>query len=176
MTQDPEAGRVDDERDPRPGRRGFVAMVVILTILAGAVIAWWLTRDTDAPPPDLWAETSHPYDPDCSEECPEILAPRPLGHGSRDGMTFSMRTDPRIDDAVAQWGACMDSVFTCVDTEPPAAESERADHLRQCVAQSTCPDRCKTRFADSSGQSLDDAATAFQELFLEDNAWCLPRL
>lgn len=176
MTQDPEAGRVTDERDPRPGRRGFVAIVIILLILTVAAIAWWLARDIDGPPPDLWAETTHAYDPDCSEECPEIMPSRPIGHGGSDGLTFSMRTDPRVDDPVAQWGMCMDSVVSCLGTEPPESLDERAENIRTCVAQSTCPDACKSRFAEQAGQSLEEVAAAFETLFLEDEAWCLPRL
>ena len=164
----------DEAGDARRAGWGLGTLIVVAALLAAAVF-WFLFLREAPPPDDLWAPTTHAYDPECTEECPEILSPRPIGHGGDDGLVFSMRTDPRLDDPIAQWGMCMDSVFSCTGLEIPDGEAERADVLRQCVAQSDCPQACRDRFADRAGTDLDSVVDQFEAVFVAEDAWCAPR-
>lgn len=85
-----------------------------------------------------------------------------------------IRTDPALDDPIAQWGDCMDSVFACVGFDGPGDEADRANHLRQCVAQSSCPAACRDHFAAEASGDLQSVVEAFQASFLEEASWCSP--
>ena len=164
----------DAKKSPKTARGGLILALAMGLLIVLAAGWWWSSRDTDPRPDNVWAETTHPFDPDCEADCPQIMEPRPIGHGGDNGLTFSMRTDPLLDDAVAQWGMCMDSVFTCVGLELPEAADERADLIRQCVAHSSCPDECKSHFAEQASGDLESVAAAFESNFIEETAWCSP--
>jgi hypothetical protein len=129
----------------------------------------------DPPPDDLWQAATTRFDPDCGAECPVVLDQRPTGHGGSGDASMVMVTDPRLDDAIAQWGDCLDSVISCLDPAAAGASGPSASRLRECVARSTCPVACRDRFAARSAGDLEAAAAAFESLFLVEDAWCAPR-
>jgi len=150
------------------------AIGTLILVLLISVVWLWTQTNVDQRPTGIWAETTHEFDPNCDVECPEIMEPRPIGHGGESGLTFSMRTDPRLDDPIAQWGMCMDSVFTCIGVDLSEDADERADMIRQCVAHSSCPETCKSHFAEEATGDLESVAAAFESNFIEETAWCSP--
>tara|TARA_R110002096_G_scaffold51665_8_gene135041 strand:+ start:1115 stop:1639 length:525 start_codon:yes stop_codon:yes gene_type:complete len=147
------------------------AAVVLLVILALIVFRPFVER----PPADLWQAATTQFDPDCGDACRVVLDERPTGHGGSGDASMVMLTDPRLDDAIAQWGDCLDSVISCLDPEAPGQSGPSASQLRQCVANSSCPAACRDRFAERSAGDLEAAAAAFETLFLVEDAWCAPR-
>jgi len=109
-----------------------------------------------------WLEPTVPYDPTCAGGCDET--PIELGH-LRDG--FTLRIDPNVDDAVAQWGDCVESMLVCLE----AGSSARA-----CVAAAECPEICKDLF-DARAIGVSDEARLldhFESVFIEEGAACRP--
>ncbi|WP_300543150.1 hypothetical protein [Maricaulis sp.] len=155
----------------RPGRAGTVLAIAGVLALGG----WLGWRYLDRPPDDLWQAATVPYDPECSEGCEVFRDQIPAGHGGRYDAQLTLLVDPDLDDPIAQWSDCVDSVFTCLGTDAPRDDAGRAGHLRGCVAQSACPDPCRQRYASRSGGGLDGAVEAFGTIFLEEDAWCAPR-
>ncbi len=147
------------------------AVIVLLAILALIMFRPF----AESPPADLWQAATTQFDPDCSDECRVVLDERPTGHGGSGDASMMMLTDPRLDDAIAQWGDCLDTVISCLDPEAPGQTGPSAAQLRQCVARSTCPAACRERFASRSAGDLEAAAAAFETLFLVEDAWCAPR-
>jgi len=147
------------------------AVVVLLLILALIIFRPF----ADRPPADLWQPATTQFDPDCAEDCRVVLTPRPTGHGGTGEATMEMITDPRLDDAIAQWGDCVDTVYACLSVDEPEGDALRATHLRQCVASSACPAPCRERYSTRSAGDLDAAAAAFATLFLQEDSWCAPR-
>lgn len=163
-------------------RRVWIAglALILLLGLAGAGLVFG-PRILDQPPDDLWAEATYEPDPDCeagSPECPVFIEPFPIGHGgsgSETGLTMMAVTYPRLDDPIAQWGQCMDTVLTCVRPASGETADARAAQLRSCVAQSACPPACRERYAARAGTDLETAHGQFLEIFVEEDAWCAPR-
>ncbi|WP_417492462.1 hypothetical protein [Maricaulis sp.] len=154
------------------GRRALAgAALVILLLILGFLGVRFLA---DRPPPDLWQPATAQFDPDCAEECRVVLSERPTGHGGTGEATMVMITDPRLDDAIAQWGQCLDTVYACLAVDEPEGDGARATHLRQCVAASDCPTPCRERYARRAAGDLDAAVAAFTTLFLEEDSWCAP--
>jgi len=144
----------------------WLKIALLLLAVVAALLFWYLRK------PDLWQETSVPYDPACTSDCIEAGS---IGgaHGTK-GATFYY--DPAIDDAVAQWGDCVQSIFVCIEKggDPAASLDEKAKVVRDCVAASACPAACTDRFAARAGTTPEGVQTAFDALFLQKNAWCEP--
>lgn len=160
--------------------RLLVLVILSLLLLLGlAVVLFLLGRDR--PPNDLWAEASYVADPDCeagSAECPVFIDPLPVGHGgsaASSAPTLYAVTYPGLDDPIAQWGQCMDSVLSCLTPLEGAPAEERAAGLHTCVAASACPQACRDRYAARAGTDLATAHASFVEIFVEEDAWCAPR-
>lgn len=162
-------------RRPTPA---VVLMLAALLVLAVAAV-WWFLNSRDAPPADLWAAGSYVADPDCvagSAECPVFMEARPVGHGSpTDGdLALTAVHYPGLDDPIAQWGQCMDSVLTCLAPASEATPGEKVEMLRACVARAECPPACRDRFADRAGSALESAMVEFDAIFVAEEAWCAP--
>ena len=84
-----------------------------------------------------------------SVSCPVLIEPRPVGHGNpgETDMLLSAVTYPALDDPIAQWGQCMDTVLSCLSPSADSAPEEKASALQVCVAAAACPQACRDRFA-----------------------------
>lgn len=171
---------LQDEQQAAAGRGWFglnrralagAALLLLALVLAFFAFQYFAGR----PPADLWQPATVQFDPDCAEDCRVVLSERPTGHGGSGEATMEMVTDPRLDDAIAQWGDCLDTVMACLAADETEGDAARAAHLRQCVANSACPAACRERYARRSAGDLEAAAAAFEALFLEEDSWCAPR-
>jgi len=84
---------------------------------------------------------------------------------------ISLYVQPDVDDAIAQWGDCLDSVTRCIEDR-----GLTSSNIVACVGESICPDTCKTTFStEARGVSQVGAALdAFERVFINDGAACLP--
>lgn len=159
---------------------GLVILLIALIILGS--LAWWFFIRDDRP--DVWQEATVPYTEDACEEegaC-EVYAEALGGHGAHGGEgLFEFSYNPAIDDSIAQWGDCLDSVFTCISTGMDAAaargaEADRAALINGCVADAECPGECKDRFASrAAGQDFDGLEAVFFDMFVDERGYCVPR-
>ena len=135
---------------------------MVLAACAALVIAIWFWFGGERA---LWVAATTPATVTCTSENCIALAPIDAGHGGQDGLQLGY--DPTIDDAVAQWGDCLESVLTC---------RGKTKDTRGCVAQSSCPETCRTGFARlAAGQTAEPAlGQLFLGYFVEDGGACLP--
>ena len=94
-----------------------------------------------------------------------------LGHGTaaHTGVELEVVYNPAIDDPLAQWGDCMDSVLGCL-------KSGDDFDLPGCTAQSICPESCRSEYARRV-EGVADKTTlvrTFQALFITKGAPCMP--
>lgn len=165
------------------GRRLLPALFLLLIalIIAAGLIWWFFFRDNR---PAVWAEATVPYTADACEEegaC-EVYAQALGGHGAHGGEgLFEFSYNPAIDDPIAQWGDCLDSVFTCISTGMDAAalrgaEADRVALINGCVADAECPGECKDRFANrAAGQDFVGLEAVFFDMFVDERGYCVPR-
>ncbi len=157
----------------------FAGLALLVVLIAAIAALFLFFQYADAPPDDLWTEGTYTADPECdpeSAECAILLPPVPAGHGSDGtGPAISLVTYPDLDDPVAQWGRCMDTVFACLGPPDDASAAERAGRLRACVAGAECPQACLDRYAGQAGGDLDAAVNAFERIFVAEDAWCAPQ-
>ncbi len=109
-----------------------------------------------------WNATTVPYDPECDEDC-EDVAEVNIGHFGE----ATIRENAAVDDPVAQWGDCIDSMIDCMDDGGTAAA---------CVSSSVCPGPCKTEF-DRLAEGLsdeDELLDVFETVFIQADAVCRP--
>lgn len=162
---------------PAWSRRRWYLLAGVAALFLLLILAWFAFRPAaDRPLDDLWQPATAGFDPDCAEDCRVVMRQGPSDHDPSSGVTLEIVTDPRLDDAVAQWGDCLDSVLSCAAVDADADTDARAVTLRACVARSQCPAACRERYAARSEGDLDAAAAAFEAIFLEEDAWCAPRL
>jgi hypothetical protein len=119
-----------------------------------------VTARPDASP---WRQTTTPYDPACSTGCKEIKHVR-----DHHGADLHMRVNPNVDDAIAQWGDCLQSFTDCVGKDTTA--------IAQCVARSACPAPCRAAFASQAAGEGDPRRLLdiFESVFVRDGAMCRP--
>ncbi len=124
-------------------------------------------------PPNVWEETTVPFDPECLENC-ESVGTIGGSHGTEGAEFMINRT---VDDDIAQWGDCLESIFICISLgeDPNGSMEEKTDLVRECIAASACPEECTSRYARKSSSSPEAAQQAFFDVFIGDNAWCLPK-
>lgn len=121
------------------------------------------TSTTTVPRLDAWQPATVPYDPECSG-CQRVGSVTRMPHLGGD---LVIDVNPAIDDPIAQWGTCLESVVACV----------RADgDLRVCVEASACPAECKALFAASAASVAPGPrlGEVFEETFLARTAPCRP--
>lgn len=135
--------------------------VAVITLIVGAVF-FLLTGKPDSP----WKAATVSYDPRCGQDC-EKLGSTSLTHLG----DISLYVQPKVDDAIAQWGDCLDSVTQCVENKDMTA-----GHIISCVDKSICPKACKVAFSTESGDAkqVNEALDAFERVFINDDALCLP--
>lgn len=169
---------------PNPSGRRILTLLflfLVLLVLASVLVWWFFLRDNR---PDVWEEATVPYSENACEEdgaC-EVYAQALGGHGAHDGEgLFEFSYNPAIDDSIAQWGDCLDSVFTCISTGMDAAasrgeEADRVALLNNCIADAECPGECKDRFASrAAGQDFDGLEAVFFDMFVDERGYCVPR-
>lgn len=152
---------------------GTLVRLVSLLLLAPAAEAWGSAANPAAlsPPPPLWQPANVPWSPSrCArpEACETALElPVP---GSEEGL--ALRYDPRVDDAIAQWGDCLASFGACLET----AARPDGPAIARCVGLSACPARCKRTFRTRLAGATDAEAAeaAFLAVFVDEGAPCLP--
>jgi len=110
-----------------------------------------------------WRPTTVPFDPECKTGCQEVMHVRDA-HGA--DMTFMY--NPKVDDAVAQWGDCVHSMLTCLN--------DGKTDLLECVGKSACPEPCRRRFLDRVGGERDPLRVlgVFEAVFIVKGAECGP--
>lgn len=120
----------------------------------------------------VWNETSTAYDPECDESCTEILN-RPQGsHGG----SVRIGVKPDIDDPVAQWSDCIESIMTCYEGRLDADDfdGELNPAMHDCVLSSACPSECRDHYQSTVNDNLDALNAALESVFLGERAACLP--
>lgn len=167
---------------PDSNRPLVIATLVSIALLFVGLAAYlYLARDIRA---DVWQEATVPYDEtSCAEagacEVYAVTAGGHGGHGPEAAIDFLY--NPAIDDEIAQWGDCLGSVFTCIETgmleaEESGAGSNRGAVISSCVAEAECPGECKDRFADRArGRDFDRLEALFFDMFVEERGYCVPR-
>ena len=148
-----------------------------LVLIAGGVAAWYFgLLDFGFGKPasghlNVWAPATVPYNPDCGANC-KTFATLEAAHGGPKGAEggLEMRYDPNVNDDVAQWGDCLDSVFVCIN----ATGDRSPDRVRSCVQDAKCPKECKDRFAARASGSIDEVKAAFFGIFVDKDAACRP--
>ena len=120
----------------------------------------------------VWNETLNEYDPECDEGCIEVLN-RPQGsHGG--SVRVGVKSD--IDDPVAQWSDCVQSIMSCYEGQLAAAdfEGEINSAMHDCVLSSACPTECRGHYQSTVDDDLETVNRALDAVFLGERAACLP--
>lgn len=117
-------------------------------------------------PANPWKSATVAYDPECREGCEELGSVSLTHLGN-----VTVYVQPKVDDAIAQWGDCLDSVTQCVENRDLTR-----DNIVTCVGVSICPSECKTVFSKKTQNTtqVDEIFDAFEQVFINDNAVCLP--
>ncbi len=151
-------------------RRWPVIAGIILLILLIAFAIWWFFIKVHRL--DVWKDAKVPYSVGCEGGCKPLraFAPAHGGKHNKDAPPPQLVYNPRIDDAVAQWGDCLQSIMSCVIKLPRNDDKG----MRNCVAASICPKECKERFAREAGSDMDASEKAFYNVFTDKEAVCRP--
>lgn len=122
------------------------------------------TTTTTIPKLAVWRPATVPFDPECRTGCTEVGRTAPLAHTQ---MQLIIRANPAIDDPIAQWGDCLESVLGCF---------ERDGALAPCVEQAACPAQCKALFRSRAAAAVDEngRVDAFDAVFVDRAAPCRP--
>ena len=143
--------------------------LVLLALGAGGVFSWFYF---DLGRPDHWRPGDTPYRVDCGAGC-KSLGKIGAPHGPPGAEPVAtLAVDPKVNDRIAQWGDCLQSVSDCAYSRAGSPESV----LPVCVRQSQCPAACKDRFAGATaglkGKAMLDAYLA---MFSGEDGYCTPR-
>ena len=146
----------------RLNRRSLIILVIVSLILLLGLATFLFLRA----PESIWTRTTMPYG-DCGDECIDLGS-----HNFAHAGEVRFYYDKDVDDAVVQWGHCLDSILTCV------GKGSRGDSrlLANCVEVSACPQVCQRAFSQSlkSARTAQDRLDKFEEVFLKDGAQCKP--
>lgn len=159
----------DIERKPR-------RKILVLSLIAfiGVLAAFWFLF-IRTPYGDVWAKTTVPYDPTCQSGCTAV---NQLDGGQSHGASeIAVFVNPDVDDPIAQWGDCLQSIFTCVEaqSDPFQPGDQKASTVKSCVAASSCPAACIERFSRRSTGGAADVEAALDDIFIDKAGWCVPR-
>ncbi len=177
----PAGGTPPGASPPRNRKLTIILILILVALVVAALAYWFLNRDTR---PDVWDEATVPYNENACEEEDACVgyAIGAAGHGGHDPEdAIEFFYNPAIDDEIAQWGDCLGSVFTCIETgmleaSEGGAEADRAALISSCVADAECPGECKERFAQRSrGQDFDGIEALFFDMFVDERGYCVPR-
>jgi hypothetical protein len=143
---------------------------VVILGLAGA--GGWFAWRHDLWRPAHWRPGDHPYKPACTAGDCKTLGPIAADSGDGGKPMAVLGYDPAVDDEIAQWGDCLQSVTVCVEATAGPPETV----LGPCVERAACPAACKSHFAGRTaglkGRALLDAYLA---IFAGDDGYCTPR-
>lgn len=156
----PEMPEIPNSKSPKH-RRMVMIISGIFLLLALAAVFMYLNK-----PQSLWAPTTMEYG-DCGDDCIDLG----VHHFSHAG-DLQFYYDKDVDDAVVQWGACLDSAISCIKAGP----KEDTGRISRCVAASSCPKSCKADYAGrvKPETSLKDQLASFQGVFLKEGSLCRP--
>src|ERR1700752_4101392 len=101
----------------------------------------------------VWAPTSVAYDATCRVNCKDVRFIS-TGHNVRaplEGELPVISYNPDVDDPIAQWGDCLDSIMRCVRDQP----RNLGPAVNTCVRQSRCPAKCVRRYLADTGPSIE---------------------
>lgn len=149
------------------------AVILLLIIIIFVFMSKGKTPVEAVSPPRIsspWQPTTVPYDSECEGECLENIEEiAVIATPHLSGIKIFVRPD--VNDAIAQWGDCLDTIMDCI------AEKDDASQAAACVAQSQCPDSCKDAYAKqfNAGMSDEQQMSGIDIIFLDDNAFCAPR-
>jgi hypothetical protein len=110
-----------------------------------------------------WAPATTSYDPACESGCVE----KGVASGCHEPIS-DLLVDPKVDDAIAQWGDCLQSMADCIE--------EKRKVVPQCVSESACPESCRSEFASRAGGETDSwkLLGILEGVFVVDGAMCRP--
>jgi len=136
-----------------------VRTILTLTMLVAA--CGGDSQPSDPPGSSVWQPTTIPFDPTCAN-C-ETIASGDYGHSG----DLTLSYDPDVDDAIAQWGDCLESFRRCLVGGGLALA---------CSEQSICPESCRADFESRIGglTELPAQIEAFEAVYIDDGAPCLP--
>lgn len=115
----------------------------------------WFTLLAGCSNKSPWSEGTVAFDPSCAD-CTQ-LALAPMDHVGDVELYLT-----EADDALAQWGGCVEAILDCAD-----AASDPGAALQGCVESSPCPKACVKDFTAAGAD-----AAAFQQTFLEAAGTC----
>jgi len=156
---------------PQKLMRVYFVLLFLAAALASAIyINFFYVKPAGS---NLWTTTTVPYDTSCAENC-QVAGSLGSNHGTPE---VDLLYNPNVDDSVAQWGDCLQSVFVCVSAgnKPDISQIGKADLARLCVQNSTCPAPCRERYALTAAKSPEAAKQVFDEIFVNEDAWCRPQ-
>jgi len=139
--------------NPWVKRSGIViAIFIVIVIISGQ-----LKEDVFNP----WQPATVTYDPSCSGDKCKPAGAVSLGHFG--DVEFAIQPD--VDDAIAQWGDCLDSLMACMKKDGKPGD---------CVDRSICPQPCKQRYHESTPDDVEFLAglDAIETLFVKNGAAC----
>ena len=155
---------------PPKSQRWIVLAAGLLLLAVAALLAWFLLSPRKL---DVWHRTTVPYSAACGSDC-KTWRPIALAHGGRRAKTPAAAStlvyDPKVDDAIAQWGDCLQSILVCVR----AHHRGDARAANQCVARAACPEACRQRYGDETGEDIAAAQKALFHVFVDKDAVCRP--
>ena len=148
----------------------FVLLILVAALVTAIYLNFFYVKPAGS---NLWTTTTVPYDSTCKENC-EVAGSLGNNHGSPE---IDLLYNPNVDDSVAQWGDCLQSVFVCVSAgnKPNISQIEKAGLARVCVQNSTCPAPCRERYGLKAANSPEAARQAFDDVFVNEDAWCRPQ-
>ena len=120
----------------------------------------------------VWREASVEYDPECAENCTEVLS-RPQGaHGG----SVRVGVKPAIDDPVAQRSDCVQTIMSCYEGRLRAEDfdGEKDRVMHDCILSSACPEECRDHYQSTVSENLSAVNAALDSVFLGERAACLP--
>lgn len=116
----------------------------------------------DPPFSDVWEPTTVPYDPSCSSGC-VVVEEGNFGHFGE----LEVLADLDVDDPIAQWGDCIESFTSCIDSGMDP---------QTCSEGSVCPEDCRADYEERIVGLSDLRAQLlqFQAVYVDVGAPCLP--
>lgn len=107
---------------------------------------------------NVWQKPTKSFGDACTQNC-ELVTKLSAGHGRT--QSLAVIYDPEIDDEIAQWGDCLQSVMRCTTS---------GGDIARCTADATCPVPCIAAFEEMPG----DRQSAFEAIFINDGGLCVP--
>ena len=149
----------------------LVAAAAVLVLIA--ILIWAFAFRSDRLDP--WAESTVPYDPECTSECEVLGELADTAHGAP---AVTVSVNPNVDDPIAQWSDCLSDVMTCVQdkTDPFQPLEVKAPVFNTCVIESQCPDPCIERYQRLAQNDSTRMEQAFNRVFADKDAICAPRV